>query len=113
MLDFIRNPDGSMVAGEAAANDEVESLVQEIVDDGIIHEGFQYDPYNIHSTPGGGDGDEEGCNWSIPFQGRMIDTAAELFHFGPRDYDPTIGGWMEANPTPMAYVNGAEIYPTE
>jgi hypothetical protein len=91
-----------MITNATAAKDKLEALAREIVDGGIVHEGFQYDPYGIHNTFDGRNGDNgsavKSYDWQVGFQCGLIDPVAETVYFQARDYNPAFGSSTEQDP---------------
>ena len=52
-----------------------------------------------------------GINWQYMYQGGRFDTATGLYHFGARNYSPSLGIWISQDP--LQYVNGADTYQME
>ena len=50
-------------------------------------------------------------DWQYMYQGGRFDTATGLYHFGARNYSPSLGVWISQDP--LQYVNGANSYQME
>ena len=74
-----------------------------------VSERFVYSPYgsvevfdaNFVSIP-------DAFNWQYMYQGGRFDTATGLYHFGARNYSPSLGVWVSQDPA--GYINGADRY---
>ena len=114
MLDFIRNPDKSASLEGDWTLDATGNWVRETSNGDAVHEGFQYDPYGTQSPVDESHVDDgsaaEGYNQLMGFQGGMTDGLTGLVHFEARDYDSEIGRWLEPDPTPLAYVDGPNLF---
>ncbi len=77
-----------------------------------VSERFVYSPYgsvlvfdaSFTSIP-------DAFNWQYMYQGGRFDTATGLYHFGARNYSPSLGVWISQDP--LQYVNGANTYQME
>ena len=74
-----------------------------------VSERFVYSPYgsvlvfDASFTP-----IPDAFNWQYMYQGGRFDTATGLYHFGARNYSPSLGIWISQDP--LQYVNGADSY---
>ena len=74
-----------------------------------VSERFVYSPYgsvlvfdaSFTSIP-------DTFNWQYMYQGGRFDSATGLYHFGARNYSPSLGIWISQDP--LQYVNGANRY---
>ena len=74
-----------------------------------VSERFVYSPYgsvlifdaSFTSIP-------DAFNWQYMYQGGRFDTATGLYHFGARNYSPSLGIWISQDPA--VYINGANTY---
>ena len=77
-----------------------------------VSERFVYSPYgsvlvlnaSFTSIP-------DAFNWQYMYQGGRFDTATGLYHFGARNYSPSLGIWISQDPA--VYINGANTYQME
>ena len=72
-------------------------------------ERFEYDPYGtqtVLSSSWGAATDAYGLAYG--FQGGRFDSTTGLYHFGARDYSPTLGRWVQQDPA--GYAGGANLY---
>ncbi len=78
MVDFIRNPDGSMVEIEAAAKNELGSIVQDKADGDTDNEALQHDTCGLCNTTedrsGGIDGPPILYEWNPDHLNDLIET---------------------------------------
>ncbi|WP_428936901.1 RHS repeat-associated core domain-containing protein [Fontivita pretiosa] len=80
---------------------------------GAVQERYLYDPYGLASyfnaswSALGG----SGVNWVYLHQGGRYDAISGLYHFRNRDYNPTLGRWMQQDPA--GYFDGANRYQYE
>lgn len=92
------------------ANFNVTSLVD---DDGAVVERFLYDPYGAVTvreanwSPDIYDGYSD-VSWNYLHQGGRYDSGTRMYHFRHREYDPTLGRWVQQDPA--GYVDGATLY---
>jgi RHS repeat-associated protein len=84
---------------------------------GNVLERYTYDPYgtvtvlNADGTiKGSGTLASSSIGSPYLFQGGRIDPATGLYHFGARDYTPTLGTWIEQEPLGAAYIDGTNLY---
>jgi RHS repeat-associated protein len=81
---------------------------------GVVKARYVYDPYGTVTAltasglPGG---DVYGMEYL--FQGGRLDVNTGMYHFGLRDYSPTLGRWVQQDPFGGAYIDGANLYQLE
>ena len=97
------------------ANDDVTALVGKVGSAWQVVERFVYTPYgklsatlNGNWSTGGGN-----YNWVYLWQMGRYDSLSGLTNFRNRDYSPTLGTWIEKDPTGPAYVDGGNLYQME
>jgi RHS repeat-associated protein len=74
-----------------------------------ISERFVYSPYgSVQALDANFVSTADAFNWQYMYQGGRFDSAIGLYHFGARDYSPTLGVWTSQDP--MQYINGANTY---
>jgi len=120
LIDLIETDDDSLDANGS----DVTWLVQDLADSdddaaGIspnaraLPERFGYDAYGtVDGSQVGDDVATDGYSLKIGFQDGLMDSLTGLVHFGARDFDPTIGRWMEQEST-AGYVEGTNVYQAE
>ena len=98
------------------ANYNVTALIGHVNNDAnqpwAVVQRYVYSPYgsaqvfdaNFVSTP-------DAFNWQYMYQGGRFDTATGLYHFGARNYSPSLGIWISQDP--LQYVNCADTYQME
>lgn len=90
------------------ANFNVTGLVDS---SGTMVEHFVYDPYGNVSYLDPGDWHDVGSsphNWVYLHQGGRLDTSAGLYEFRHREYDPTLGTWVQQDPA--GYADELNLY---
>jgi RHS repeat-associated protein len=86
--------------------------VRAVVDaTGAVQERYVYDSYGqvtvwdpVYGQPLGG----SQVGFAYLYQGGRLDPNTALYHFGHRDYSPTLGRWLQQDPA--GYVDGANLY---
>ncbi len=74
-----------------------------------VSERFVYSPYgSVETFDANYNPATDAFNWQYMYQGGRFDTATGLYHFGTRNYSPSLGAWISQDP--MQYVNGANTY---
>src|SRR5579884_2597628 len=68
---------------------------------GAAVERYLYDPYGAVTYLAGGWGSRSSSsyNWQYLFQGGRLSTATGLYNFQQRDYSPSLGRWVETDPS--------------
>jgi RHS repeat-associated protein len=78
---------------------------------GTVQERFVYDPYGavtvLSSTWAAA---TDTLNWQYMFQGGRYDSVSGLYSFQAREYDPSLGRWMQQEPFGAAYIDGVNLY---
>ena len=71
---------------------------------GNVVERYVYDPYGAVTVLTGswGSRSSSSYNWLYLFQGGRRDVVSGLYHFGARDYSPSLSRWMETDPLGFA-----------
>ncbi|HZL24932.1 MAG TPA: RHS repeat-associated core domain-containing protein, partial [Acidobacteriaceae bacterium] len=82
---------------------------------GAVVARFQYDSYGAVSllTPGWASTTTDTYHFAYYFQGGRYDSVTGLLHFQARDLSPTLGTWVEKDPTEGAYLDGMDLYQSE
>ena len=103
---------GNRLYVQMDANDDVTALVGKVGSAWQVVERFVYTPYgklsatlNGNWTTGGGN-----YNWVYLWQMGRYDSLSGLTNFRNRDYSPTLGRWMEKDPTGANYIDGGNLY---
>jgi RHS repeat-associated protein len=100
---------GRRIYAEQDANHNVTSITDS---GGTVLERFVYDAYGTFTVLTSGwvtTTDSKG--WVYYFQGGRYDSTTKLYSFRFRDYNPTLGRWMEQDPA--GYVDGGNVYQME
>jgi RHS repeat-associated protein len=79
------------------ANGDVTALVNAA---GQVVERYVYDPYGTVTVLDANWNTRAGSQyaWRYLFQGGRYDSATGYYHFGARDYSPSLGSWLEQDP---------------
>jgi RHS repeat-associated protein len=79
------------------ANGDVTALVNAA---GQVVERYVYDPYGTVTVLDANWNQRAGSQyaWRYLFQGGRYDPATGYYHFGARDYSPSLGSWLEQDP---------------
>jgi RHS repeat-associated protein len=79
------------------ANGDVTALVNAA---GQVVERYVYDPYGTVTVLDANWNQRAGSQyaWRYLFQGGRYDSATGYYHFGARDYSPSLGSWLEQDP---------------
>ncbi len=85
---------------------------------GTVKERYIYDPYGQvtvlnpdFTQRGDGSASASAYNFTNLHQGGRLDSASGLYNFRNRDYNPTLGRWIQQDPA--GYVDGLNIYQQE
>ena len=74
-----------------------------------VSERFVYSPYgSVEFLDASFTSIPDAFNWQYMYQGGRFDTATGLYHFGARNYSPSLGVWVSQDPA--QYINGADAY---
>ena len=81
---------------------------------GAVKQRFIYDPYGTRTVlTAAWASTSDGYNWLYSFQGGRMDTTSGLINFRNRWYSPTLGRWVQRDPTGAEYVDGMNLYQAE
>ena len=80
---------------------------------GVVQERFIYDPYGIATVlnPTTWASMTDTLNWQYMFQGGRYDSNSGLYTYQRREYDSTLGRWIQQDPA--GDINGADLYQVE
>ena len=75
-----------------------------------VLERFVYDPYGAPTVLSSSWGSTtDSYNWQYLFQGGRYDQISGLYSFQAREYDSTLGRWIQQEPFGTAYIDGANL----
>jgi len=100
------DPSGNRLYAQHDANMDVTALVNT---SGSVVERFSYTPNGIATvlTPSW-TSTTDSYNWIFRWQGGKYNATNGLYTFGYRDYSPTLGTWLEEDPS--GYAAGPNVY---
>jgi RHS repeat-associated protein len=102
-------PGGSATQRLYALQDANYNVTALIDTSGTVVQRFQYDPYGQSTVLTSGFSlTTDGYDWLYRHQGGRLETATGTYHFRNRDYDPTLGRWLQEDPA--GYVDGPNFY---
>jgi RHS repeat-associated protein len=101
------------------AEQDADYNVTSITDSGgNVVERYSYDPYgNVTvenaggSTKGNGSASASGYDWNVVHQGLMLDSVTGTYDDRNREYDPTLGRFLQQDPA--GYINGLNRYQSD
>jgi RHS repeat-associated protein len=100
---------GNRIYVEQDANWNVTALVGKVSGTWQVVERFSYTPYGVATVLTGSWGSTtDAYSWIYRYQTGKYDSISGLYNFRNRDYSPTLGQWLEADPA--GYVKGANLY---
>ena len=104
---------GNRLYVQMDANDDVTALVGKVGSAWQVVERFVYTPYGKLSATlnaSWGTGGITDYHWVYLWQMGRYDSLSGLTNFRNRDYSPTLGTWIEKDPTGANYIDGGNLY---
>ena len=102
---------GNRLYVQQDANDDVTALVGKVGSTWEVIERFVYTPYGQVSVLNASfSSTADSYHWVYLWQTGRYDYVSGLYYFRNRDYSPTLGRWMEKDPTGSDYIDGPNLY---
>jgi len=100
---------GNRIYVQQDANWDVTALIGKVSGTWQVVERFSYTPYGVATVLTASWGSTtDSHSWIYRYQAGKFDSVSGLYNFRNRDYSPSLGQWLEADPA--GYVKGANLY---